>query len=79
VSLELDIMQEYTILLFEHDNQARIMVGYLNKETEYDEFQFEHFLERGEFDTVLQEAFDWLKKRYEEEVEKEQKENSEKT
>jgi hypothetical protein len=75
VSLELDIMQEYTILLFEYNNKARIIVGYLNKKTEYYEFQFEHFLERGEFDTVLQEAFDWLKKRYEEEVEKEKMEN----
>jgi hypothetical protein len=71
VSLQLDIMQEYTILLFEYGQKARIMVATLNKETQCYEFQFEYFLERGEFDKILQEAFDWLQQRYKEEIEKE--------
>jgi hypothetical protein len=69
VSLQLDIMDEYEILLFEHDNKARIMTATINKEAESYEFQFEYFLERGEIDAVLQEAFDWLQNRYKEEIE----------
>jgi hypothetical protein len=76
VSLELNIMYENTIFLFEYENQARLLVGKItNQETEYYEFQYEIFLERGEFDAVLQKAFDWLQKRYEEEVKIEKNKN----
>lgn len=73
VSLQLDVMEKYTILLFEHENQSRIMVATFNKVKECFEFQFEYFLERGEFDAILQEAFDWLQNRYNEEIKIEKK------
>ena len=69
VSLELDIMNEYVILYFEHDTQARLIIGKLSENKEDWVFQSEHELNAGELQAVVQETFDWLQERYEKETE----------
>lgn len=69
ISFDLDIMQPYTILLFECRNESRVIIAKLLPNSDELSVYAENFLVRGVFDSVLQEAFDWLKKRYAKECE----------
>ena len=68
ISLDLDIMNESPVFLFEHDDQARLIITKLNREKEILESQSEHMINAGEVQTVLQESFDWLRVRYQQEL-----------
>jgi len=68
IRLELDIMDDYIVLLLEHETQARLIVGKLGENRDFYEFQSEHTLHAGEVQAVLHEAFGWLQERYQQEV-----------
>jgi hypothetical protein len=74
VSLDLDIMEEQ-ILYFEHDTQARLIIAKLDERKEYWVFQSEYMLNTGEVQAVIQEAFNWLQLRYQQELTHEQHSN----
>ena len=68
IQLELDVMDDNRLLYFENETQARIIWA---PQSEYKEkyiYHKEFFLEKGEFDGVLEEAHKWLQQKYEEEL-----------
>lgn len=71
IRLEMDIMEDYIILLLEHEAQARIIIGKIDENKDYYKFQSEHILNAGEVQAVFQEAFDWLQLRYQQEMDNE--------
>lgn len=69
VSLEIDTMEEFQIFYFEDLHKARLIV--MDREESRTRIIKEYFLNKGELTAVIQESFDWLSQRYEQEVERE--------
>jgi hypothetical protein len=68
ISWQLDIMSEHLLLYFENESQARIIWALLSEDKERYIYQGDFFLEKGEFDTILEKARSWLQQEYEKEV-----------
>lgn len=71
ITMQLDIMEEYQIFLFEYDGQARLIIAKLKKNKDSWKFQSEHKLNAGEVQAIICEAFEWLQLRYQQELDNE--------
>jgi len=68
ITLNLDVMEDHLLLFFENETQSRIIWVLLSEDKEKYVYHKEFFLEKGEFDNVLEEARKWLRMEFEKEL-----------